>query len=87
MPAIIGEELFAAVQDQLGKNKKARARKKSEVEFLLTAKPYCGHCGMGMIGDSGTAGGRPTISTPASVENGTKSAIKNPSQRTGSRIW
>lgn len=57
MPAIIGEELFAAVQDQLGKNKKARARKKSEVEFLLTAKPYCGHCGMGMIGDSGTGRG------------------------------
>lgn len=60
MPAIIGEELFAAVQEQLDKNKKARARKKSEVEFLLTTKLYCGHCGMGMIGDSGTGGRKST---------------------------
>ena len=54
IPAIIEKELFDTVQEINEKSSKARARKKSEVEFLLTTKIICGRCGTDMIGDSGT---------------------------------
>ncbi len=39
----------------LEKNKKAPARAKAEVNYILTTKLYCGHCGVYMCGESGTA--------------------------------
>lgn len=52
MPQIIDKELFDAVQKRLDKNNKAKARKKSDVGYLLTTKIFCGKCGRGMVGES-----------------------------------
>ncbi|WP_270269180.1 recombinase family protein [Enterocloster clostridioformis] len=54
MPAIIDKELFDSVQRKIVRNRKARAHKKSDMNFLLTTKLYCGLCGKAMIGESGT---------------------------------
>ena len=37
------------------KKKTARHVEKGAVDFLLTGKAFCGHCGAAMIGDSGTS--------------------------------
>ena len=55
IPAIIPQELFDRVQERLEKNKKAPAREKAEVNYLLTTKLYCGKCGAVMVGESGTS--------------------------------
>jgi DNA invertase Pin-like site-specific DNA recombinase len=55
IPAIIPEALFERVQERMEKNKKAPAREKTEVEYLLTTKLYCGKCGAFMVGESGTS--------------------------------
>ena len=54
MPRIIPDELFYKVADILEKNKKAPARAKADVEYLLTLKLFCGHCKKMMTGISGT---------------------------------
>ena len=53
MPRIISDELFERVQRRMEKNKKAPSAGRG-VDFLLTAKLFCGHCKSTMIGDSGT---------------------------------
>ncbi|MGN0777739.1 MAG: recombinase family protein [Aristaeellaceae bacterium] len=53
MPAIITHEQWEEVQRQLSKRQKRDS--KSQVNFLLTGKLFCGHCGMSMAGDSGTS--------------------------------
>ena len=55
MPAIVDPELFESVQRRLKMNHKARSRAKSDVDFMLTGKLYCGHCGRPMVGTSGTS--------------------------------
>ncbi len=55
MPRIISNELFDLVQKRLEKSKKAPARKKAIVEYLLTTKLFCGKCGAFMVGESGTS--------------------------------
>lgn len=52
---IIDKKLFDKVQEQLKKNKKARARAKAKVEYLLTTKLFCGTCKEMMVGVSGTS--------------------------------
>ena len=54
IPAIVPQDLFDRVQEKLEKNKKAPARAKAEENYLLTTKIFCGHCGTGMSGESGT---------------------------------
>lgn len=54
MPRIISDELFNKVAEIMEKNKKAPARAKAKVEYLLTTKLYCGHCKEMMTGFSGT---------------------------------
>ncbi len=54
MPRIIPDELFYKVADILEKNRKAPARAKADVEYLLTLKLFCGHCKKMMTGLSGT---------------------------------
>lgn len=54
-PAIISTDLFNKVQSLLSQNKKVYGRKVTEVNFNLSGKLYCGHCGSTMIGDSGTS--------------------------------
>lgn len=55
VPAIISKELFEAVQHRLSKNAEAPARGKAKVEYLLSGKLFCGHCGAPMNGESGTS--------------------------------
>lgn len=55
VPAIIPEELFEAVQARVQSNKHAPARTKAEVDYLLSCKLFCGHCGTMMVGESGTS--------------------------------
>lgn len=53
IPAIIDRGLFEAVRDRMTANKKAPARSKGNVDYLLTQKLFCGHCGSQMVGESG----------------------------------
>lgn len=53
IPAIIDRELFDRVQAQLKHNYNARAKSKATVDYLLSTKVFCGHCGAPMIGESG----------------------------------
>lgn len=55
IPAIISQALFDQVQERIAKNKKAPARSKAEVEYLLTTKLFCGYCGAYLCGESGTS--------------------------------
>ncbi len=53
MPAIIDPKLWKEAQLMLTKS--TRHYESSPVEFLLTGKLFCGHCGSPMAGDSGTS--------------------------------
>lgn len=53
IPAIIDKELFETVQRRLSKNAEAPARGKAKVDYLLSGKLFCGHCGASMNGESG----------------------------------
>jgi len=52
IPAIVDKETFKRVQEKLKKNQKAPARGKALVDYLLTGKLFCGHCGHSMVGES-----------------------------------
>lgn len=54
IPRIISDELFTKVTEIMNKNKKAPARARAKVEYLLTTKLFCGHCKEMMTGFSGT---------------------------------
>lgn len=53
VPAIVDKELFETVQRRLSKNAEAPARGKAKVDYLLSGKLFCGHCGASMNGESG----------------------------------
>lgn len=53
VPQIIDPDLFETVSKRITLNKKAPARSKGNVDYLLTQKLYCGHCGAMMVGESG----------------------------------
>ena len=55
MPRIVDDDTFWKVQEMLKVNKRAPAHKWSKAEYLLTDKLFCGKCGSGMIGESGTS--------------------------------
>lgn len=54
IPRIITDELFYKVAEIMDKNRKAPARAKAKVKYLLTTKLFCGHCKDMMTGFSGT---------------------------------
>lgn len=54
LPRIISDELFNKVAEIMSKNKKAPARAKAKVEYLLTTKLFCGFCKEMMTGFSAT---------------------------------
>ena len=54
IPQIIDKKTFEKVQSMIQKNQKSKARSKANVDYLLSGKVFCGHCGATMIGDSGT---------------------------------
>ena len=55
IPAIIDNFLFEKVQSMLKKNYTSRARSKAIVDYILSGKVFCGHCGEHMVGTSGTS--------------------------------
>ena len=57
IPSIIDKELFEKVQMMYKKNYITRARSKATVDYILSGKLFCGHCGESMIGISGTGRG------------------------------
>ncbi len=59
IPAIVDKELFDKAQAMIAKHHRSPAAKRN-VDFLLTSKLFCGHCGEAMTGDSGT-GKRGTV--------------------------
>lgn len=54
MPRIISDELFNKVAEIMEKNRKAPARARAKVEYLLTTKLFCGRCKEMMTGYSAT---------------------------------
>lgn len=54
MPQIIPNELFEQAALMMAKHKKAPARARAKVEYLLTTKLFCGHCKEMMTGYSAT---------------------------------
>ena len=50
---IIDEDLFNRVQARLKRVARAPAASKGKVDYLLTGKIFCGHCGFPMSGESG----------------------------------
>ena len=55
VPPIISRELFERAQAMLAKNRVSRPSGKTEHEFALSGKLFCGLCSSPMIGDSGTS--------------------------------
>lgn len=55
MPAIIDRETWESAQKLMRTNKACPTRKDIKVDFLLTGKLFCGHCGGPMSGISGTS--------------------------------
>ena len=55
VPAIIDKDLFETVSHRLSENAEAPARGKAKVDYLLSGKLFCGHCGASMNGESGTS--------------------------------
>lgn len=52
-PRIIDDTLFKQVQKMCIVKKRLSAKGKAKVEYLLTGKAFCGHCGSTIIGVSG----------------------------------
>ena len=74
IPQIISDELFERVAAKLKINKKAPARARAKVEYLLTTKLFCGHCKEMMTGFSGV--GKQGKVYRYYICNGTKSRPK-----------
>ena len=55
VPAIIDKDTFEKAQTKRKRTAKSTARAKAKVDYLLTTKLFCGHCGSPMIGESGTS--------------------------------
>lgn len=53
-PRIIDDALFEKVQKRAEKNKYYSGAKSAKVDYLLSGKLFCGHCGSAMVADSGT---------------------------------
>ena len=53
MPAIVSQDIWEKAQRM--RNRTGRHYEKSPVDYLLTGKAFCGHCGKPMVGDSGTS--------------------------------
>lgn len=52
MPAIIEKDLWNTVREKMLVNKRAPARKKAVMNYLLSHKIFCGECGGAMVGMS-----------------------------------
>lgn len=57
VPQIISPELFHQVQEVLRMKKNPQGRPRSNGDYILTGKLFCGYCGSPMVGLSGTSKG------------------------------
>lgn len=56
VPRIITDDLFTAAAERAAKNKKSRrTMQEARIEYMLTGKIFCGHCGEPMGGSFGTS--------------------------------
>ena len=55
LPHIVDEDLFYEVQNMIAKKKKAPARAKADVGYILSTKLFCDKCKAAMTGISGTS--------------------------------
>lgn len=53
VPRLISDELWEAVAKRRRANAAAPARAKAKVDYLLSGKIFCGHCGSPMVGECG----------------------------------
>lgn len=53
VPAIVSKELWEEVRERLKKVAMAPAAERTDVDYLLTGKIFCGKCGSPMTGESG----------------------------------
>lgn len=58
IPVIIEKEMFEKVQVKLKANQHKAARNKAKVDYLLSGKLFCGHCGGAMTGETRRYRGR-----------------------------
>jgi hypothetical protein len=58
IPRIIDDATYDKVQQRVQHNKRCPASAKSDVQFHLTGKLFCGKCNNNMVGDSGTSRSR-----------------------------
>lgn len=54
-PRIVEDYVFNACQARAASDKKNYGHKRSDVEYMLSGKMFCGHCGSAMTGDAGTS--------------------------------
>lgn len=54
-PALIDKETFDKVQERIALNKRTAGKAKTEIDYQLSGKMFCGLCGSTMIGASGTS--------------------------------
>lgn len=55
VPPIVDKETFDRVQERIDREKLAPPRGKPVVDYMLSGKIFCGHCGKPMVGSSGTS--------------------------------
>ena len=55
IPAIITPEVFDRVQKRCEQNQKAPAHTRTNVNYMLTTKLFCGYCGAYLCGECGTS--------------------------------
>ena len=53
-PRIVDDDIFNRCQARAEREKKVYGHKRSDVEYMLSGKLFCGHCGGAMTGDAGT---------------------------------
>lgn len=82
IPAIISMDLFQHAQERLRKNSRSPAASKGNVDFLLTGKLFCGHCGDAMVGESGTGkSGRTYYYYKCRTQKKTRQCDKKPARK------
>jgi DNA invertase Pin-like site-specific DNA recombinase len=55
-PRLVSDDVFEKCELKREQAKRMRGRKKTEdINFVLSGKVFCGHCGSNMFGDSGTS--------------------------------
>lgn len=82
IPAVIGKEQFAAVQEKRKIKKNVRGRHRDNGDYMLTGKLYCGHCGGHMVGMSGTSKlGAPYYYYACQTRRNQKACSKKPVRR------